>query len=157
MATIEKEAQNLAENVIKEEQKQRDKPRKSDRKKKSQDEYRQVSKKAEGAPEADFHDDAIIASKSEVGFGPEKPAEIRERELTKTKWINDKGNSLETLEDVGKRSNRKFDQFEGKYRSTYRDELYTTSLNMNTISEKQKRQALKIEKEILAQASTNVH
>ena len=49
-----------------------------------------------------------------------------------------------SLEDDG----TQFDQFKGK-KSTYHDNLYTTELKEDQITEEQKRYALQIEKEIL--------
>lgn len=52
---------------------------------------------------------------------------------------------------------RVFNQFEGK-RSTYKEDLYTTKIDQNSISDDLKKKAAQLERDILSQASGgNVH
>lgn len=58
------------------------------------------------------------------------------------------------LDDLKSSSDVPFDQFKGK-KSTYKDELYTSALDESKITDKMRRHAEKMEKEILNQDSKN--
>jgi len=63
---------------------------------------------------------------------------------------------LETLDSIGKSSGG-FDQFKGRNATSYKEETYTTSLDMSRVTDTQRRKGEALEKEILNQQTSNVH
>lgn len=86
-------------------------------------------------------DSAIITSKS----GAQQPAVGGQRTLVKFAASTPKDSM--TLDEFGTKEKQRFNQFEGK-QSSYKESLYTSSLDESKITAQQRKDGERIEREI---------
>lgn len=104
-------------------------------------------------------DEAIISASNQTTSAPQQASKPgRERALEKTSWLSSSSANLGALNDLESAfgDHKPFNQFEGK-RTNYSDNIYSTSLNMNKVTKEQQQRAMRVERDIMGQTTSNRH